>query len=65
MTSRCQAWDGFTVNGTRPVCGPAVAQITHHHRGTTRLCEPCLESWFDTADEDETLEPAAWTRLPA
>lgn len=65
MNHRCQAWDGVTVNGTRPTCGPAVARVTHHHRGTTQLCQPCLDSWFDTADEDESLEPLAWEPLAA
>jgi hypothetical protein len=56
----CQAWDGFTINGKRPVHGPAVARITHHHGGTTGLCQPCLDDWFDSADENEDLEPTAW-----
>ncbi|MER5461638.1 hypothetical protein ABT010_13310 [Streptomyces sp. NPDC002668] len=55
----------MTVNGVRPACGPAVARITHHHRGTTQLCQPCLDSWFNSADGDESLEPLAFEPLTA
>lgn len=28
------------------------------------LCQSCLDASFDTADEDEMLEPIAWSWLP-
>ncbi|MEU8740586.1 hypothetical protein [Streptomyces halstedii] len=60
----CQIWDGITIidaNGNRqPDCpNPPYARITHHHRGTTTLCQEDLDSWLDNADGDEGMEPAA------
>lgn len=59
--SRCQAWDGVTVEGERPTCADdeATAQIRHPHGGTTLLCADCLAAWLDNADEDPSIEPAA------
>lgn len=59
----CQLSDSHTVNGVRPVCAPAVARLTHHHGGTTALCQHHLNFWFDDADDNEASEPAAWSRL--
>lgn len=41
-------------------CGPVVAiwQTDIHYR--TFLCQLCLDSWFDGADDDPDLEPIAW-----
>lgn len=49
---------------TLPSCGPAVARWDLQHGGSVRLCRACLDAWFDNADDDETLEPAAWSWLP-
>lgn len=59
----CQIWDGITIldsEGRRqPDCPNApVAQLTHHHGGTTMLCQEDLDSWLDNADGDEGMEPA-------
>ncbi|MFF2731756.1 hypothetical protein ACFVS9_28095 [Streptomyces sp. NPDC058008] len=59
----CQIYDGITIydaNGQRqPDCPNApAARITHHHGGTTMLCQQDLDSWLDNADEDPGMEPA-------
>lgn len=60
---RCQIYDGVTIieaNGQRrPDCPhPPIARITHHHGGTTMLCQEDLHSWLDNADADPGMEPA-------
>ena len=62
---RCQLYDGITINGSRPDCEPAVARIVHHHGGTTALCQQHLDGWFDTADNDESIEPKQWEWITA
>jgi len=47
----------------RPRIRPAVAWWRHRNGSTSYLCRPCLDSWFDNADDDETLEPAVWCWL--
>lgn len=59
----CQILDGITlldINGhRRPDCPNApFARITHHHGGTTTLCQEDLDSWLDNADDDCGMEPA-------
>lgn len=40
---------------------PAVAWwICSPSQNRSRLCQACLDIWFDNADDDPTLEPAAW-----
>lgn len=60
---RCQALEGITIDGRRPQCEPPLALMTHHHQGTTRLCQQHLDMWLDNADSDTGLEPAAWRWL--
>jgi hypothetical protein len=44
----CQIGDGITYNGQRQDCpNPPVARITHHHGGTTTLCQQHLDGWLD------------------
>lgn len=60
----CQALDGITFDGIRQDChGDPVARQTHHHGGTTTLCQQHLDTWLDNADNDPSLEPAALTWL--
>lgn len=42
---------------------PAVARWEHDNGNVSRLCQSCLDSWFDNADDDPDLEPAAWAWL--
>ena len=46
-------------------CGPAVARWTCTNGNVVLLCQPCLNGWFDNADDDPELEPAAWTWIGA
>lgn len=39
---------------------PAAAWWRGRNGNFTRLCQPCLDYWFDNADDDPDLEPAAW-----
>jgi len=41
-------------------CGPVVACWKTQTGYWFRLCQPCLDAWFDNADDDPDLEPAAW-----
>ncbi|MFJ1827374.1 hypothetical protein [Streptomyces sp. NPDC088178] len=59
----CQIFDGITIfdiNGQRQQDCPnaPVARLTHHHGGTTTLCQKDLDSWLDNADDDPSMEPA-------
>ena len=42
-------------------CGPTVARWSHRNGNISRLCQSCLDAWFDNADDDDELEPVAWT----
>lgn len=56
---RCQIGDGITYNGQRQDCPSVpVARITHHHGGTTTLCQRHLDGWLNNADVDPSIEPA-------
>lgn len=44
-------------------CGTAVAWWRHGNGNTSRICQSCLDHWFDNADDDPSLEPTAWTWL--
>jgi hypothetical protein len=62
----CQIGDGITYNGQRQDCpSRPVARITHHHGGTTTLCQGHLDGWLDSADEDPSIEPAGLFLLEA
>jgi len=39
---------------------PAVAWIRLPGGTTVRLCKPCLDAWFDMADDMPNLEPRIW-----
>lgn len=39
---------------------PAVAWIRLPGGMTVRLCRPCLDAWFDMADDMPNLEPRIW-----
>jgi hypothetical protein len=39
---------------------PAVAWWRGRNGHTVWLCQGCLDHWFDNADDDPALEPAAW-----
>jgi hypothetical protein len=59
----CQLFDGITIlddsGQAQPDCPNApVARITHHHGGTTMLCQEDLNSWLDNAGGDPGMEPA-------
>jgi hypothetical protein len=44
---------------------PAVAWLIHATwRGRMHFCQGCLDRWFDDADDNPRLEPAAWGWLP-
>jgi hypothetical protein len=49
---------------TYPPDGPAVARWECWNGNVVHLCQECLDAWFDNADDDEMLEPAAWSWLP-
>lgn len=38
----------------------AVAWVRMPDGTTFRLCKPCLNAWFDMADEQPQLEPRIW-----
>lgn len=40
---------------------PPVARWICRNGNIVRLCQPCLDWWFDNADDDPDLEPLAWT----
>lgn len=44
-------------------CGPAFAVWRYPNGCSVRLCQVCLDAWFDGADEDPDLEPEAWWLL--
>lgn len=44
-------------------CGPAVALWVAPNTYSFRLCQACLDAWFDNADDDPDLEPLAWEWL--
>lgn len=39
---------------------PAIAWWKTSNGTYTHLCKPCLDCWFDNADDDPDLEPEAW-----
>lgn len=41
--------------------GPAVARWDAKNGSVTYLCHPCLDHWLDNADDDDDLEPVAWS----
>jgi hypothetical protein len=43
--------------------GLAVARWECQNGNVVYLCQECLDAWMDNADDDETLEPAAWSWL--
>ena len=43
--------------------GPAVVRWECQNGNVVHLCQECLDAWFDNADDDELLEPAAWSWL--
>ena len=43
---------------------PAVARWRHGNGYVSLLCQACLNSWFDNADDDDSLEPDSWSWLP-
>lgn len=44
---------------------PPVARWECQNTGNlVYLCLDCLNGWFDNADDDPDLEPAAWSWLP-
>lgn len=45
---------------SQPRQTPAIAWWRTRNGATARLCQPCLNSWFDNADDDPDLEPAVW-----
>jgi hypothetical protein len=54
MSTRCN----FHINLGDP---PAVAWLIHATwRGRMHFCQGCLDRWFDDADDNPRLEPAAW-----
>lgn len=42
----------------------AVARWATGNGNVVYLCKTCLDHWFDNADDDDSLEPAAWSWLP-
>jgi hypothetical protein len=66
VTHRPDCWccSRIIKNGTRRRT-PAVARWTFWHGDTEPLCKACLDHWFDNADDDPSLEPAAWHWLTA
>ena len=46
-----------------PSCGPVVVRWECQNGNVVQLCQACLDAWFDNADDDEMLEPAAWSWL--
>lgn len=58
MSARCN----FHINLGDP---PAVAWLIHAtSRSRWHFCQGCLDRWFDNADDNPSLEPAAWGWLP-
>ena len=55
----------MTCTGRLASCGPAVARWTCRNGNVVRLCRTCLDVWFDNADDDDDLEPAAWRWIGA
>ena len=41
----------------------AVARWDTQIGNVSYLCRACLDCWFDNADDDDSLEPAAWSWL--
>jgi len=39
---------------------PAVAWLRFRDRTSSRLCQRCLNTWFDMADDQPQLEPLIW-----
>jgi hypothetical protein len=46
-----------------PSCGPVVVRWECQNGNIVQLCQACLDAWLDNADDDEMLEPAAWSWL--
>lgn len=44
-------------------CGPTVAHWRTRSGYWFPLCLTCLNSWFDSADDDPDLEPVTWKWL--
>ena len=55
----------MTCIGRLASCGPAVARWKVQNGYWFPLCQKCLDAWFDNADDDPDLEPAAWTWIGA
>lgn len=62
MTCTCCA---HIRDGGKPRQSTAVAHWTALNGYVAYLCQHCLDSWFDNADDDEDLEPAGWGWLAA
>lgn len=63
---KCDCCSHCWINGKPRDRGPAVARWTHQIGNVSMLCRLCVDSWFDNADDDPELEPAAveWLRRP-
>jgi len=47
--------------GGLPSCGPsAVASWNCANGNRLVLCQVCLDTWLDNADDDPFLEPESW-----
>jgi len=64
---KCSCCSHCWIAGKPRDLGPAVARWIHQIGNVSLLCESCLNSWFDNADDDPELEPAAveWIGRPA
>lgn len=60
MSARCAM--GGSIGTDHPsavawwICTPSQNRV--------RVCQGCLDAWFDNADDDPFLEPVAWGWLP-
>lgn len=61
---RCDCCSHTWENGRPRDRGPAVALWICGNGNPVRLCQSCLDAWFDNADDDPDLEPASWSWLP-
>lgn len=59
---RCTCCASMLDNG-RPRSSRAVARWASRNGNVSYLCRECLDRWFDNADDDDSLEPAAWSWL--
>lgn len=63
-TPTCECCSRIWDNGQPPPIRPAAARWNHRNGNTSLLCQPCLNCWFDNADDDPSLEPMSWQWLP-